>query len=150
MAPQVLERGLLVASEHERSALKSLDRLLESTRDGSPKLVGPNMEEIVLPDAVLDALHQMVHALARDQAVTVVPVDKQLTTQQAADVLNVSRPYVVRLLNAGEIPYTKTGTHRRIRFDDVIAYRQRRDAQRKAGLDRLSRLGQDTGHYFKS
>ena len=150
MALPVLERGLAAASEHERNALMSLDRLLESGRDGVPKLIGPGGEEIVLPDAVVSVLHQVVHAMARDQAVTVVPIDKELTTQQAADLLNVSRPYLVQLLNAGEIPYTKTGTHRRIRFDDLIEYKQRRDAKRKAGLDRLTQMGQDTGNYFKS
>lgn len=86
--------------------------------------------------------------MARNQAVTVVPIDKQLTTQQAADMLYVSRPYLNQLLEEGEIPHTKTGTHQRIRLNDVLAYRERRDQERMAALDYLSALGQATGKYF--
>jgi excisionase family DNA binding protein len=127
----------------------ALDRLLESEGDGTPKLIGSDGEKIELPETVVRALRQVVHAMARDRAVTVVPVDKQLTTQQAADVLNVSRPYLIQLLDEGELPYTKTGTHRRIRLDDVMAYRERRDQERMAALDYLSALGQATGKYFE-
>ncbi|MDP9367387.1 MAG: helix-turn-helix domain-containing protein [Chloroflexota bacterium] len=150
MALPVLERGPMAVSEHERDALARLEHLLETGGGGTPKVVGPGGEQIDLPEAVVHLLRQVVHAMAQDQAVTVIPVHKQLTTQQAADVLNVSRPYLVHLLNAGEIPYVKTGSHRRIRFDDLMAYKQRRDAERQVGLDRLSQLGQDMGLYSKS
>ncbi len=88
--------------------------------------------------------------MARGQAVTVVPVGKLMTTQQAADVLNVSRPYLIQLLDEGRIPFTKTGTHRRIRFDDVMTFRERRDAKRSEALRLLTQEGQATGNYFKS
>jgi excisionase family DNA binding protein len=149
MALAAVKHGPVAAPEHERDALVALDRLLETEGDDTPKLIGSDGEKIELPETVVRALRQVVHAMARDRAVTVVPVDKQLTTQQAADVLNVSRPYLIQLLDEGELPHTKTGTHRRIRLDDVMAYRERRDRERMAALDYLSALGQATGKYFE-
>lgn len=148
MALPTLQRDPVLAPKHEHDALVALDHMLETAGDGTPKLLGANGAEIGLPETVVQILHRVVHAMARDQAVTVVPVDKQLTTQQAADALNVSRPYMIQLLEQGELPHTKTGTHRRVRRDDVLAYRERRDQERMAALDYLSALGQATGKYF--
>ena len=144
------EPSPVAVPEHERDVLVMLDHLLETERGDPPKLIGPRGGEIELPETVVQILRQVVHAMAQDHAVAIVPVHKQLTTQQAADLLNVSRPYLVHLLNAGEIPFVKTGTHRRIRLDDLMAYKQRRDAERQVGLDRLTQLGQDMGLYAKS
>lgn len=148
MAPADLEHGPVAAPEREHAALVALDRLLETASDGTSTLLGPDGAKVQLPETVVQVLHHVVHAMARDRAVTVVPIDKQLTTQQAADVLNVSRPYLIQLLEEGELPFTKTGTHRRVRLDDVLAYRERRDQERMAALDYLSALGQATGKYF--
>ncbi len=148
MALQILERGPVAALEHERGALTILDRALAAATGHAPKLVGPSGEEIDLPASVFHVLRQVVDAMARDQAIAVVPLHKQVTTQQAADILNVSRPYLVQLLNAGAIPFMKTGTHRRIRFDDLMEYKRQRDAERKEHLNRLPQMGQEMGAYF--
>ncbi|MFZ5443784.1 MAG: helix-turn-helix domain-containing protein [Myxococcota bacterium] len=111
------------------------------------RLVGPKGEEVVLPDAVFHVLARVAEVLARGDSVTVVPVGKELTTQQAADLLNVSRQYLIRLLDEGRIAYTKTGKHRRLRIEDVLAFKERRDAERRNALRDLSQLTEEFGGY---
>jgi excisionase family DNA binding protein len=77
----------------------------------------------------------------------VVPVGKELTTQQAADLLNVSRQYLVRLLDEGRILYTRTGKHRRLRIEEVLAFKERRDAERRVALRDLTQLTEDADGY---
>jgi excisionase family DNA binding protein len=88
-----------------------------------------------------------VEVLSRGDALTVVPVGREVTTQQAANVLNVSRQYLVRLLDDGRIPFRKTGKHRRLRIEDVLSFKEGRDAERRTSLRELSRLTQELGGY---
>lgn len=78
---------------------------------------------------------------------TVVPVGKEVTTQQAADLLNVSRQYLVRLLEERRLPFRKTGKHRRLRIEDVLTFKSQRDKDRRAGLRELSQVTQEFGGY---
>ena len=78
-------------------------------------------------------------------AATVIPIHAALTTQEAADVLNVSRPFLVQLLEKGDMPLHKIGTHHRVRYQDVIAYKKRIDADRRKALDELAAQGQELG-----
>ncbi|WP_283963133.1 excisionase family DNA-binding protein [Sinorhizobium sp. 6-117] len=78
---------------------------------------------------------------------TVLPDEEMLSTQAAADILNVSRQYLVRLVDNGELPAEKVGSHRRLRATDVAAFKAARDAKRSSALDRLTSLSEDVGGY---
>jgi excisionase family DNA binding protein len=101
----------------------------------------------LLPEAVFYVLERVAEVMARGDSITVVPVGKELTSQQAADLLNVSRQYLVRLLDEGKIPFRKTGKHRRLRIEDVLSFKEARDQEREEGLRELSRLTQEFGGY---
>jgi len=134
------------AEERERQALERLESLLN--QEGAAfRVVGAQGQDAELPKSVVDILRQAAHALARRKIVTIISLNRELTTQQAADLLGVSRPYLIRLLDQGAIPYTKTGTHRRIAFDDVMRYKAARDAERKQALAELIRLNEELGLY---
>jgi excisionase family DNA binding protein len=99
--------------------------------------------EIVLPQDVFKLLLSVLAEIGRGNAVTVMPVEAELTTQQAADILNVSRPYLITLLDEGQIPYRKVGTRRRVKLIDVLAYKRRIDEARMKVLEELTAEAQE-------
>lgn len=100
-------------------------------------------EPVRLVPAVADLVIDLLDGVAAGKAVTLIPVGAMLTTSQAAAILNVSRPYLAKLLRDGDIPFIPVGSHRRIMHVDLMAYKDRRDAARNAALDELARLGQE-------
>ncbi len=150
MTTTVLEREPVTATDAEQPVLNRIEHLLEGEAEGTARLIGPSGESIELPRTLYDILRQVVHHLTHEQAVSIVPVGKELTTQQAADLLNVSRPYLIRLLERDEIPYRRVGTHRRIQFGDLMAYKHQRDQERRSGLRQLTRMSQQLGLYKKT
>ena len=106
--------------------------------------VGDSEQEqpVDLPAGAVDLLMHVLEAMATGQGVTLIPDSAELTTVQAADVLNVSRPFLIKLLDQKAIPHRKVGTHRRIRMEDVVAYKNAIDREREQVLEQLAREGQ--------
>ena len=142
----VVERELITASESERPALRKLEGALNQ-ENRMPRLIGPDGEEIELPLSVFQVLRQIIYHMMRGRAISVVPVNKELTTQEAADILNVSRPYFVKLLEEGKLPFTVVGTHRRVRFKALMEYKLRYEAEQDRSLDELTQLSEELGLY---
>jgi excisionase family DNA binding protein len=92
-------------------------------------------------------LQRVAEVMARGDSITIVPVGHEVTTQQAADMLNVSRQYLVRILDEGRIPYSKTGKHRRLRIEDVLVYKEQRDKERRDKLGALTQMSEELGGY---
>lgn len=126
----------------------SLDAITAALSGERPtSLVGPDGTNAAVPPEILDLLVDAVHALRNGDAVTVAPIATRLTTSQAADILGVSRPTLVKLLQDGAIPYEQPRRHRLLRLDDVLAFRDERSRQRAAKLTEMTRQAAADGLY---
>ena len=102
---------------------------------------------IELPAGAVTLLMDILEAMAAGRGITLIPAHAELTTVQAADILNVSRPFLIKLLDAGKIPHHKVGRHRRIRLEDLMSYKETIDREREAVLDQLTAETQEMGLY---
>jgi excisionase family DNA binding protein len=136
----------ILPKQLELQSIKQLESILQA-RGNTAKLIGPNEEQIPIPESVYQVLRQVVHAFVLGQSISIMPQQQEMTTQESADFLNVSRPYLIKLLEQGNIPYIKVGSHRRVRFEDLKNYKQLRDAERSRLLDQLAQESQDMGFY---
>ncbi len=121
--------------------------LLSYVKADEPVLVqvksGHAQESIELPADVLALLVRILDVMASGRGVALVPEEIELTTMQAAEILRVSRPFLIKLLEEGKIPYRKVGKHRRIRLEDVLSYKEAIDREREAILDQLAAEAQE-------
>lgn len=104
-------------------------------------------DALVVPREAAVLLAQVLGYLASGEGVTIMPESAELTTQQAAEFLNVSRPYLIKLLETGKIPFRLVGTHRRVKFRDLREYKNRDDLERRRAADDLTELSQELGLY---
>jgi excisionase family DNA binding protein len=137
--PNTEDAGLARLSAQELSAL--LARMPRAER-ARVKLDG---HDLILPRQALALLRDILSEMAQGNAVTIVPTHAELTTQEAANILNVSRPYLVKLLETGEIAHHKINKHRRIRFEDLMAYKQEQAKKSSKALDDLAKQAQQLG-----
>lgn len=127
-----------------RSSGQSLARLIRKNRPLTLKVTDSDQEQpIELPPGAVLLLLDILDAMAAGRGITLIPENAELTTVQVADVLNVSRPFVIKLLEEKALPCRKVGAHRRIRMEDVMAYKARIDADREAVLDQLAADAQE-------
>lgn len=142
----------VVPTPHEMALAEASSRVLAQHLPAPPEDVqlrlvegGQETDVITVPAAALTLFLRLLREMARGHAVTLLPLHAELTTQQAADVLNVSRPYLIRLLEDGQIPYRKVGAHRRVQLRDVLAYKEGVDTHRRSALDELTAEAQRLG-----
>ncbi|MBX6370191.1 MAG: helix-turn-helix domain-containing protein [Rhodospirillales bacterium] len=121
---------------------EQLTRIAGQRRRPVARLVAPDGSEVEIPASAFAALQAVVRHMAQGLTITLIPHDTELTTKEAADILGVSRPFLVRLLDRGEIPYHRVGTHRRLRVEDVLGYRELRAKRRREQLRTLTELSE--------
>jgi len=134
------ETDIANAKEFSRAVARDIDPTsvitIQSTGDG---------RSIEVPKNVFDVLVKTLAIMAEGKAFSLIPVDKELTTQQAADILNVSRPFLSKVLDLGEIPHRKVGRNRRVKFCDLIEYKKKQEQTSKAALQSLADEAQELG-----
>lgn len=129
---QTIEKKLpLPVSERDQ---RDVDQLYSALKKGKAKLVRPDGESRPLPDSIYAFLVELIGALQQGKCVYIFQTQARLTTAEAANMIGVSRQFLVNLLEAGEIPYHKVGTHRRIYVQDLMKYKAKRDDRRKKVL----------------
>jgi len=140
-------RQLITFPPDETQGFGDLERMLS---EGPTALVSASGERWALTPAVRDAFKRVVAMMAKGQSITLLPEDEVVTTQLAADLLGVSRPFFVKLLDTGLMAHHRVGNQRRVYLRDVQEFARRRDAEREAALNRLSRHAVETGLYDRN
>ncbi|CAK0740370.1 DNA-binding protein [Gammaproteobacteria bacterium] len=130
--------------EEARDSSRTLSKYAHANRVRmSLRASNGESDDLILPGHVLQILLGVLAEMAKGNAINLIPIHQEISTQEAADLLNVSRPFLVGLLEKGEMPFRKVGSHRRIFFKDVLDYKERIDAQRNQALNELTALSQE-------
>jgi excisionase family DNA binding protein len=142
-----VQPGTIDAEMASRAVRRVKDYLMRHPEQLTIRVAGEHGADdpLILPREAVSLLAFVLAQAAEGRGVTVIPSHAELTTQQAADMLNVSRPYLIKLLEAGEIPFRLIGKHRRVSYEDLQDFRRRDDAKRRAAADQLAELGQELG-----
>ena len=133
--------------EDQKIARSSISRLAETQKKIRKNYVRikiqENEEYLTIPKKALTLLFDILCNMAEGKSITLIPSDAEISTQQAAEILNVSRPFFVKLLEKGEIPFKKVGTHRRVELKDILAYQKKLNDNRSEKLDLLAKQAQE-------
>ena len=137
----------VAVQQTEGNQLAEIQRIVQ---EGSPRLVARDGHQVELPNTVRQLLLKIVKSLRVGKAVSIIADQQDLTTQRAANILGVSRPFLVRLLEEDQIAFHMVGAHRRIYLQDLLEYKHRRDSARHKALDRLAKVDVEAGTYDKT
>ncbi len=141
-------RRLEPSSESAEYINHVLRTFLANAKPAKPlQFVGPDGVTEDIPIEIYAVLREVFQHLKDGQAISLIPDDTQLTTQQAAEILNISRPYLYRMLDADEIPFIQVGTHRKLRLADVEVLRERRRNESRKALNAIAELNEDCDDY---
>ncbi len=146
----IIERTVAPSEHDKRLASETsqiLDRLVSTSHEVEFQLVGESLahQTLSIPAPALRLLNEILKEMAKGNAVTLTPIHALLTTQEAADILNVSRPFLIGLLESGRIPYQRIGSHRRILYRDLMAFKEATDAARDEAMRALTEEAQKLG-----
>ncbi len=137
--------------EEQRTALESYDALaasLEQLHTDFPEIeIEETEEKIRIPISALKFLVRILKEISQGNPVSIVPIATEITTQAAAELLGCSRPHIVKLLESGKIPFNKVGKHRRIKYEDLVAYKKEMKALQRQKIQELMELDEDSGLY---
>lgn len=133
-----------IARENKEKLERIAGKLKTSTKEIEISVRGEK-DDFKIPVSALKHLNTIIDLMAQGKAITVNPIDAEITTQEAADLLNVSRPYVVKLLEEGKIPFHKVGSHRRIKLKDFLIFKDQYKKDQREALDELTRISQELG-----
>jgi len=139
------------SKDEQKIALKSYDALApiikQLTSDNPEIEIEETQERIKIPLSALKLLGDILEAMSKGKPFSLVPIATEVTTQKAAEILGCSRPHFVKLLESGEIAFTKIGKHRRVKFEDVLKYKTKMKAAQKKHLIDMMRSDEETGLY---
>lgn len=139
------------SKQEQRVAMESYNALvevIEGLHTDSPEIeIEETQEKIRIPIKSLKLLAKILKVTSQGKPISIVPLATEMTTQAAADLLGCSRPHLVKLLEEGEIEFTKIGKHRRVKFEDVMAYKKKRKAQQQELLIKIMNADEESGLY---
>ena len=139
------------SKEERKVALESYNVLaeaLEQLHTKNPEIeIEETQDKIKVPLKALKFLAKILKVISQGKPISIVPIETEMTTQAAAELLGCSRPHLVKLLEKGEIDFTKIGKHRRVKYEDIVAYKKKRKAEQKEMLIKIMTADEETGLY---
>jgi excisionase family DNA binding protein len=145
MSTPVLEKPTTLPSKEDSALAQQASRAIATKQPSELRVTLDDGQELVLPKAATRLIAHLLTEMAQGNAVTIIPIHANLTTQEAADYLNVSRPHLVSLLEGGKMPFHMTGTHRRIRFEDLVTFKASSEKRRRDIMEELAAQSQQEG-----
>jgi excisionase family DNA binding protein len=148
---QIIENITRPTKEEQIAAMRSYDVLsnsIKAIKDKNPEIeIEETREKIRVPLNALKLLMQILKETSQGRPVSIVPIATELTTQAASELLGCSRPYFIKLLESGEIKFTKIGKHRRIRYEDVVSYKKKMKDQQEVLINEIMMTDEEAGMY---